>query len=183
MLERKLHRCNQETELVSSIVTLTFKANGGLDDKYFFTALNENKTGISFTAAAVPNVPELLLETSESPTTQAAALDAVLLVRDPFPVMNSNYLLFGPDQNTRVILFVRHLQLAQGETAANITVHMVDALGQTHDVAAEDFSSLPGFEFSQLIFRLPPTLAPGTYTIEIQAHGQASNTGTIRIIM
>jgi hypothetical protein len=161
----------------------TFKANGGLDDKYFFTALNENKTGISFTAAAVPNVPELLLETSESPTTQAAALDAVLLVRDPFPVLNSNYLLFGLEQNTRVILFVRHLQLAQGETAANITVHMVDALGQTHDVAAEDFSSLPGFEFSQLIFRLPPTLAPGTYTIEIQAHGQASNTGTIRIIM
>lgn len=161
----------------------TFKTTSGLDDKYFFTALNENKAGISFTAEAVPNVPELVLETSESPTTQVAALDAVLFVRDPFPVRNSIYLQLGPAQNTLVMLFVRHLQLAQGETAANITVHLVDALGQSHDVAAIDFSSLPGFDFSQLTFRMPPLVAPGTCTIEIRVHGQTSNAGTIRISM
>jgi len=53
--------------------------------------------------------------------------------------------------------------------------------GQSYEVAGENLFSLPGFDFSQLSFRLPDALPAGTCTIEIRAHGQVSNLGTIRI--
>ena len=159
----------------------TFTAVGGVGDKHLFTSLNENKTEKNFTAQAIPNVPELLLETLDTPTTQAAALDAVLLLRDPFRVVNPAYLLLMPEQNTRVAVFVRNLQLGQGQTAANITVRLVDTLQQTLDVPAETLTPLARVNFSQLTFRLPPTLAPGTCTVEIIVNGQPSNVATIRI--
>jgi hypothetical protein len=124
---------------------------------------------------------QLLLEESAATPTQAAALDEILMSRDPFPVMNAARLSLATDQNTRVLLFVRNLQLAPEETAAAVVVHLVDANNQSYDVAAENLWSLTGFDFSQLSFRLPDTLAPGTCTIEIRAHGQVSNLGTIRI--
>lgn len=159
----------------------TFTAVGGVGDKHLFTSLNENKTEKNFTAQAIPNVPELLLETLDTPTTQAAALDAVLLSRDPFRVVNPAYLLMMPEQNTRVAVFVRDLQLGQGQTAANITVRLVDMLQQSIDVPAESLTPLAEVNFSQLTFRLPPTLTPGTCTVEIIFNGHTSNVGTIRI--
>jgi hypothetical protein len=124
---------------------------------------------------------DLALEESEPPTTQAAALDTVLLMRDPFPVVNPANLLTFEDRNTRVLVFVKNVQLAAGETASVVTVHLVGANGQSYDVPAEGLFSLSGFEFSQLTFRLPDTLAPGACTIEVRVHGQVSNLGTIRI--
>ena len=125
---------------------------------------------------------QLLLEESTLPTMQATAMDAVLLVRDPFPVVNPLNVFMGADKNTRVLMFVRNLQLLSGETAAGaIVVRLIDAQGQSHDVAAEHLFSLPGLDFSQLTFRLPDTLAAGTCTIEVRAHGLVSNLGTIRI--
>jgi len=144
------------------------------------TGLNDNQHNVDFTVSQTPAQIELLLE-EQSTTMQAAALDAALLMRDPFPVVNPANLFPTSDHNTRVLLFVRNLQLAAGDTAAVIQVHMMDANGQSFDVPAENFFSLPGFDFSQLTFRLPDTLAPGTCTIEIRAHGQTSNTGTILI--
>jgi hypothetical protein len=123
---------------------------------------------------------QLLLEESATPSTQAIALDNLLL-RDPFPVVNTANVLLGQDRNTRVLLFVKNLQLPPGETAAAITVHLVDANGQGYDVPAENLLSLTGFDFSQLTFRLPNTISAGTCSIEIRAHGQVSNLGTIRI--
>jgi hypothetical protein len=144
--------------------------------------LNENKHNKDFTVfEGPPPQIELLLEPGIN--MHAAALDAVLLIRDPFPVVNNANLLAGSDHNTRVLLFVRNLQLAAGENASVITVHLVDALGNSFDVSAENLLSIPGFDFSQLTFRLPDTLAPGTYTIEIRVHDQVSNTGKIQIRM
>jgi len=112
-----------------------------------------------------------------------AALDAVLMLRDPFPVVSGSHLLIEPDVNTRVLIFVANLQLAAGETPAAIVVHLVDSNNVNHDVPAENLATLLGFTFSQLTFRLPDALAPGTYTIDVRAHGQVSNAGTIRIRM
>jgi len=124
----------------------------------------------------------LLLEESATPSTQATAVDAVLFVRDPFPVVNPLNVFLGADKNTRVMVFVRNLQLLSGETApGTIVVHLIDANGQSHDLPAEHLFSLPGFDFSQLTFRLPDMLAAGTCTIEIRAHGLVSNLGTIRV--
>ena len=173
---------NGDYTITASSPLFTFSAFSILKDRYFFPSLNDNYAGVDFTATAVPNPPpQILLEDPADTPNQVAAVDAILMVRDPFPVVNSANLLIGPDLNTRVLIFVSNLQLAAGETPAVIVVHLVDSNMQPFDVAAENFSTLAGFDFSQLTFRLPNGLAPGTCTIEVRAHGQVSNTGTIRI--
>ena len=121
---------------------------------------------------------QLLLNESATPPTQAIALDNILLLRDPFPVVNPAYMPTSTDKNTRVMVFVRGLP--PGDTAAAVVVHLL-VNGQSYDVTGENLFSLPGFDFSQLSFRLPDALPAGTGTIEIRAHGQVSNLGTIRI--
>jgi hypothetical protein len=128
--------------------------------------------------------PQLILETSGPVLDEAAALDSLLFLRDPFPVVNSaDYLNLGVDRNTRVIVFVMNLQLAQGETSSSVVVHLIDSNSQGYDLAAEDVRLVPNFDSTQVIFRLPNNLPAGTCTVIIKAHGQVSNAGTIRIRM
>ena len=125
---------------------------------------------------------QLLLEESPPSLDQAAALDSVLFLRDPFPVINeANLFNLAPDRNTRVLIFVTNLQLTPGETPASVVVRLIDSNNLLYDIAAESVLPLPGFNFSQVTFRLPDTLATGTCTIEVRAHGQVSNLGTMRI--
>jgi hypothetical protein len=131
-----------------------------------------------------PTTPllQIALEQSGSSANQVAALDAMLLTRDPFPVVNAaNVLNKGPDRNTRVILFVMNLQLAQGETASAVVVSLVDANNHSYQVAAEQVQPVTNFPFTEVIFRLPDNLPVGTCTLSVKAHGQISNVGTIRI--
>ena len=129
-----------------------------------------------------PSPLQLILDESGPGVNQATAIDALLFLRDPFPVVNpANLLNQGPDKNTRVILFVANLQLAQGETASSVTVNLTNSNSQIYEVAAEDVRAVPGFIFTQVIFRLPDNLAPGACTIKVKAHGMESNSGTIRI--
>jgi hypothetical protein len=124
-----------------------------------------------------PAPPVLLLEESGPVADLAAAVDSVLLVRDPFPVVNGNDLLnLGTDRNTRVIVFVSNL--LPGEM---IVVNLVDSHGQSFDVTAEDVRPVPNSTFTQIVFRLPDNVAIGACTLRIKAHGQVSNTGSIRI--
>ena len=125
---------------------------------------------------------QLLLEESTATSTQAAALDAVLLLRDPFPVLNLENLLHPEtDRNTRVLVFVKNLQLQAGETAAVVTVNLVDSSGHSYDLGAESVWTMSALEFSQVTFRLPDGLSAGSCTMQIKAHGQVSNVGVIRI--
>jgi hypothetical protein len=113
---------------------------------------------------------------------QAVAVDSVLLLRDQFSVVNGNaFFNSANDQNTRVMVFVMNLQLAQGETSSNVVLNLVDSNNESYDVLAEDVRPIPNFQFTQVTFRLPNSLASGTCTIKVEAHGQASNSGTIRI--
>jgi hypothetical protein len=149
------------------------------------TQINLTNAGeVSFTPrSANPALPlQLILEEGGPSPTQVAALDALLHLRDLFPVINNDNLLNeGFDQNTRVVIFVTNLQLGPGEPAANVTVNLVDSNGGTHNIPAEDVRSMGGFSFAQVIFRLPTGLAVGTCNIKVIAHGLTSNTGTIRI--
>src|SRR6185369_2386456 len=79
---------------------------------------------------------QLLLDESGPAPNQVAAVDSVLFVRDPFPVVSS--LTQSSDRNTRVMIFVATLQLAQGEPASAVEVNLVASNNQTYDVAAED---------------------------------------------
>ncbi|HEX5887682.1 MAG TPA: hypothetical protein VFY61_03220, partial [Pyrinomonadaceae bacterium] len=111
-----------------------------------------------------------------------ASLDSVLLVRDPFQVINpANLWTPSNDRNTRVVVFARNLQLAQGETASSVIVNLVDAASQNHDVPAEDVRAVPNTDFVQVIFRLPNNLAVGTCSVKIKAQTRTSNTGSMRI--
>ena len=124
----------------------------------------------------------LMLDTSGPSADQVAGMDSILFLRDPLPVVNAADLFRqGSDRNTRVIVFVSNLQLAQGETAAAVVVNLIDGNNQSYDIPAEDVRPVPDFNFTQVIFRLPNNLPAGTCTLKISAHGQISNTGTIRI--
>jgi len=125
---------------------------------------------------------QLLLDESGPALDQIAALDSLLLMRDPFQVVNLGDLLNqGSDRNTRVLVFARTLALSQGETAAAVIVNLVDSNSQSFDVPAEQVLALPNTDLVQVTFRLPNNLAIGTCTIRIRHQLRTSNAGTIRI--
>jgi len=127
------------------------------------------------------DVLELLLEDSGPVVNQVAALDAVLMLRDPFPVVLPEWFTTtGPDRNTRVMFFVRGLQLNPGEfpSAVNVIINN-NNLGFT--TLAEDVRAVPNTDFTQVVFRLPNNLPAGTYTVAVVVHFRTSNAGTIRI--
>lgn len=126
---------------------------------------------------------QLLTEENGPDPNQLTALDSLLLLRDPFPVVNTSQILLnqGADRNTRLLFFVRNLQLVQGETANAVRVHLMDEFGQTADLSAEDVRTVPNSDLTQVKFRLPDNLSLGRYTVWIEAHGQLSNQGFIRI--
>ena len=167
--------------------SITFNAQGGVVYHFAVDGSGGATGSIVFTWNQLPpsNDPipvQLILETSGPVTGAAAALDALLFLRDPFPIVNpANLFNSGVDRNTRVIVFVMNLQLAQGETAASVIVNLTGSNNQIFDVPAEDVRVLPNVDFTQVIFRLPDNLSAGTCTIRIKAHGQVSNAGTIRI--
>jgi Calx-beta domain-containing protein len=122
----------------------------------------------------------LVLEDSAPAPQQAAALESWLFVRDPFHV-KSIADWFNPGENTLVMIFAQNLRLNQGETSSDVVVNLVDANNQSFDVSAADVRSVPNADLTQVQFRLPDALAPGTCKVSIKAHGQTSNMGTIRI--
>src|SRR5215203_1062406 len=124
----------------------------------------------------------LMLEESGPAPQQAAAFESLLFTRDPFRVKSvADWLNLPPGQNTLVLIFAQNLRLNQGETASDVIVNLVDGNNQSFDVPAADVRAIPNVDLTQLLFRLPDALAPGTCKLTIQAHGQASNMGTLRI--
>ena len=123
----------------------------------------------------------LVLEEAGPDPQQAAAIDSLLFIRDPFTVKSFTDWLNVPSGNTVVMIFAQNLRLNQGETASDIVVNLVDGNNQPFDVPAADVRATPNVDLTQIMFRLPDTLAAGTCKVTIKAHGQASNTGTIRI--
>ena len=125
---------------------------------------------------------ELMLEESGATPQQAAAFESLLFTKDPFEVKSPiDWFNLPPGQNTRVLIFAKNLRLNQGETASDVIVNLVDGNNQTFDVPAADVRAVPNTDLTQVLFRLPDNLAPGTCKVTIKAHGQSSNMGTIRI--
>jgi hypothetical protein len=124
----------------------------------------------------------LMLEDSGPASQQAAAFDSLLLIRDPFHVKRvAGWFNFPAGQNTFLLIFAQNLRLNQGETSSDVIVNLVDGNNQSFDVPASDVRAVPNVDLTQVIFRLPDALAPGTCKVTIKAHGQSSNMGTIRI--
>lgn len=132
-----------------------------------------------------PTLPplQLALDNSGPAVDQLAALDSMLLIRDPFRLARpASVITQQTDGRTRVAVFALNLNLASGETAASVTVTLVDAQSNTFQVMADDVRPLVGTDLTQMTFRLPDNLAAGACTVKITLAGQVSNTGTIRIM-
>jgi len=124
----------------------------------------------------------LVLEESGPAPQQAAAFESLLFTRDSFRVKSVvDWFNLPANQNTLVMIFAQNLRLNQGETAADVIVNLVDGNNQSFDVPAADVRAVPNTDLTQVVFRLPDALAPGTCKVNIKAHGQSSNMGTIRI--
>ena len=124
---------------------------------------------------------QLILE--EPSNTQAAALESLLFVRDPFHVHSvADWLNLATDRNTRVMIFIANSPLTPGEPASAITVTLVDSMNQSFDIPAENVNAVRDQDFTQVVFRLPDGLAMGLCTVTVKAHGQTSNAGTIKIV-
>jgi hypothetical protein len=128
------------------------------------------------------DVLELLLEESGPLAGQAAAVDALFNVRDPFRIQGIPDFWPNVDRNTRVALFARNLQLNPGEVPAAITVRFSVFGSLFAIVQAEDVRLIPNTEFTQVVIRLPTGLPPNTYIVQVAAHTKVSNGGTIRIV-
>lgn len=187
----------------------TVGIGGGDQDGYVITSHTSEETRISltnaqevtFTPRAVNPTPtptptptpiptptptpaplQLLLEEMPPAANLAAAMDAIMHVRDPFPVINtSNLLRSNSDPNTRVVVLVAGLTLLPGEQPSSVVITLLDANSQLFTILAEDVRPLPGLGFTQVIFRLPNNLAVGNCALNVTAHSVVSNTATIRI--
>jgi parallel beta-helix repeat protein len=127
------------------------------------------------------DVLQLLLEQSGPTINQAATLDAVLFLRDPFSVVTPEWFSIGPDRNTRVMFFVRGLQLNPGELPSAVTVMLSSVNNELFEVPAEDVRPVPNVDFAQLVIRFPDNLPASVYTVIVRAHFKTSNSGRIRI--
>ncbi len=124
---------------------------------------------------------QLMLDDSGPAANQAAALDSILLLRDPFTIGSlAPWFDPGSDHNTRVIVF-SNLQLSQTETATDVVVRLVDSNNKFYDLKAENVTPVPVTNLTQIRFRLPDDLAAGVCSVALSARGQFSNAGTIRI--
>ncbi len=153
-----------------------------------FRVLIVNVTGASSLVFQVTgtivndDILELSLEESGPVPGQAAALDAILAVRDPFRITGIPDWFPSADKNTRVVFLARGLELNPGELSSAVAVRFTDSIGAIFEVPAESVRPIPNTEFTQVVARLPNNLASGTCTVFIRAHTHVSNTGTIRII-
>lgn len=162
--------------------------NPELDETFrlrFLNPINVTLDGaVAFGSIVDDDVFELLRDESGPGDTQVAALDAISLLRDPFRVQGiPEWFPNVPDRNTRVILFVRNLQLDPGELPSSVTVRLRSDLLQFQDTPAVDVRSLPNTDLTQVTFRLPDNLPAGIYLVHIRARGRSSNTATIRIAL
>ena len=123
----------------------------------------------------------LLLEESGPLPNQAAAMEAVLALRDPFNLFMPDWYTPGVNENTRLMFFAQNLQLNPGELPSAVVVRFSTIFGGFVQVPAEDVRPLRDTEFTQVIVRLPNILSSGTYSVTILAHAQFSNSGTVTI--
>lgn len=148
----------------------------------FFSGVGQSTSGADFSATAVPAPPLQLIVEGPGPVPDLVlALDAQLWLRDPFAVVNPlNLLNNSSDKNTRLVIFLQHFQPILGEPPSEVVVNLVRG-NQSFDVLAEDVRSLANTDMTQVTFRLPDGLSTGEYMIKVRAHGETTNSATLRI--
>ncbi len=155
--------------------------NGVLENGKLFVQADTNNLALSGLGFGPSNNSvqfQILLDQSGPAGDQAAALDSILLIRDPFPVVNSANLI-NPvsDPNTRLVIFVINMPIVP---ASSVVVNLIDSNNQSANITPQDVRVIPNSEFVQITFRLPNNLPVGTCKIKVIAQGQTTNTATFR---
>jgi hypothetical protein len=171
-------------ETTKTVLVPVFGDNTNEPDETFFLNLSDptNATisdGQGIGTIINDDAPLLLVDES---TGRAAALDSVVLTRDPFSLNNPNNL--SMDQRRRVSLFVWKLGLFANDTVANLTVTAEDSEGRVYVLTVEamrPFAPIGGV--TQIVVRLPDNVvgAPRDLSVRIQLRGPASNPAVIKI--
>lgn len=159
------------------------------DDEQFFVNLTAATNATILDAqgkGTILNDDEirLLLEETGPAVDQAAALESVLYLRDPFRVVNPASMVKDPfNPNTGVIVFAQNLELAFFESASAVGVIVVDSTNHTFNMVAAQVTpvSISGLNVKQVNFVLPTGIAPGTCVLKLVLHGHVSNSVTFRI--
>ncbi len=112
---------------------------------------------------------------TEPNTDHAISLDAVLLLTDPFPVLNNQN--FSVDGRTRIMLFATGLKLGPGEGAANVSAVAEDSQGGMHPLTVEFVGTVPSLNWlTEVVVKLPDGLTnANTALVSISLQGVSSN--------
>jgi len=134
----------------------------------------------TFAEARIIDDDSLILIT-EPNSDHAISLDSVLLLTDPFPVLNN--LNFSSDHRTRIMLFATGVKLGPGEGAANISAVAEDSQGGTHPLTVEFVGTVPSLSWlTEIVVKLPDGLTnANTGLVSITLHGSSSNKARIGI--
>ena len=133
--------------------------------------------GQTFTVTQTAS-PILLIDENSG---RAAALDSVLFLRDPLPVINN--LNFSLDHRTRVTLFAMNVVLNPGENSSVISAQAEDSQHVIHPLVVEFVGTVPNFDWlTQINVRLPDSLASaGEVRVSINLRGVPSNQVLFRL--
>ena len=127
----------------------------------------------SFPVSAQPAKPILV---SVPTSTRAVALDAVNLAPEPFYARPVS-LLYGPDEPTRIILFVLNLSLKPGQDASALRADAEDAAHRHYNLEVEYVGKIFGQDWlSQVNLRLDGGMGDlGDVLVGITYEGVTSN--------
>jgi hypothetical protein len=158
---------------ISQPVDLKVGADGSL---YYLSIGAGSLFRVTFNS---PTPPQLINE--EGTTDRAASLDSVLLMRDPFTLLNLRN--FSTDQRTRIMLFALNVDLLPNEDASAVLAQIRDAQMNVYVPTVEFVGKPAGVApFTQIVLRLPDNLPVSqTLMVNITFHGQMSNVVRIRI--
>ncbi len=144
-------------------------------------SLPTNVTLLDNTAVGTIIDDDSLVLMTESGNQQAISLDSPLLLRDPFPILNT--FNFSLDGRTRIMLFATGIKLAPGEDATAVTAVAEDQQGGLHPLTVEFVGTVPTLDWlQQVVVKLPDSLTnKGSALVSISLHGSSSNKVLIAI--
>jgi hypothetical protein len=131
-------------------------------------------------------IAEILIETplphlvTEVESGQAVALDSVMMMKGPFPLVSMNNL--SPGQRTRLSLFARNINLSSSEDSSVVTAQAENLQGNVFRLPVEYVGKVPNFEWlTQVVVKLADELPAGDLQVSIGVRGVYSNKATITI--
>jgi len=171
---------NQSNISGATLTSYTIASTTASDNGAKFRCLVTNAFGSATSNEATLTLVPPTLATEDN-SDSAIALNAVTLIRDPFPLTDPFNL--NSDNRTRVLLFATNLILANGEDASFVSVRAEDAQMNIFPLTVEYVGPVPGFNWlTEIVIVLPGNLPSGqSVLISATWHTQTTNKARIRI--